>query len=127
MKKSSFRITGRLATLCVVLACFSVSARASYFDDFYACDTTYFSTLGDCRDTPGYPFSPDEGQCRFNSGDAWMTCINGIQEPMPQLDFCDQARAARDNCNLQYGGGSSEPDWDTYMQCRAASGIDQCE
>lgn len=127
MKRRSFRITSRLAALCVLLACFSIQARASYFDQFYACDNSYFGTLGDCRSNFSYPYNPTESQCRYNSGDSWLSCINGIQEPMPQLDFCDQARAARDNCNLQYGGASELQDWDTYMQCRTASGIDQCE
>ncbi|HEX8283962.1 MAG TPA: hypothetical protein VF588_11435 [Pyrinomonadaceae bacterium] len=127
MQKLSLGVAVRLTAIFVILACSAAPARASYFDDFYACDNSYFGTLGDCRSNIFYPYDPTESQCRYNSGSSWMDCLNGIQEPMPQLDFCAQARAARDNCNLQYGGGSEEPDWDTYMQCRTASGIDQCE
>ncbi len=125
MQKRPLRAAARLATVLAVLACSVVPARAGYFDDFYACDATYFNTLGDCRNQPTYPTNPDEGQCRFNSGDAYVTCLDSIiWGPMPQLDFCDQARAARDNCYFNY---QLDGDFDTWSVCWNATGISSCE
>jgi hypothetical protein len=44
--------------------------------------------------------------------------------------FCDCARAAAQQCWLDYqncGGFFVEGCWETYSQCRTDSGIDQCE
>ena len=44
--------------------------------------------------------------------------------------FCDCARAAAQQCWWDYqfcGGFQVEGCWETYSQCRADSGIDQCE
>lgn len=127
MSRRFFRVTAHLGAFCILLACFSVPARASYFDQVYACDDNYYGTLGDCRSNLSYPFDPTESQCRYNAGDSYVTCLNAISEPMPELDFCAQARAARDNCNAQYGPNSDLNDWDAYSACIDASGIWQCE
>ncbi len=44
--------------------------------------------------------------------------------------FCDCARATMQQCNWEYQlceESSGENCWETYYQCRLASGIDQCE
>lgn len=114
-----------LMVLCVALAIAVLSApRGSattynYFDEVYACDGAYSSTFSDCLSiTPTQP-------CRYNAYSAYNDCLNAITTPMEQPDFCAAARAARDNCNLQYGGNLDS--WDAYSSCIMASGINSCE
>lgn len=126
--KRFIRTTTRLAALFTLVMCVgSVNAYAGYFDDFYACDDTYYNTLDDCRSDPSYPFNPDESQCRYNAGDSYSDCLDAIPEPGYEPDFCAQARAARDYCVSQYGPEGADPDFDAFSECWAASGIDQCE
>lgn len=105
-------------------------------------------------------------QCNGLSGSAWTTCMNncnnscnssrytsftGAQDALIAAgnqtcpynpDFCDAARAMRDQCNLTYsshmenpvldGNGNIDDIWldavlTEYMSCRTASGIDSCE
>jgi len=127
MLRRLLRITTQLAVTGTLVACFCIPARASYFDQVYACDDSYFGTLGDCRSNIFYPYDPTESQCRYNAGSSYVDCLNAIEEPMPELDFCAQARAANDNCILQYGPDSGNEDFDALMECRNASGIDQCQ
>jgi hypothetical protein len=126
--KRRLRIMARLVALVTLVTCVgSVTARAGYFDDFYACDDGYYDTLGDCRSNPSYPYDPDESQCRYNSASSFSDCLNAIPEPTYEPDFCAQARAARDYCTSQYGTEGADPDFDAFSECWAASGIDQCE
>jgi hypothetical protein len=127
MKNRPLGTAARLIALFIVFACSSIPARAGYFDDVYACDDNYYGTLGDCRSNIFYPYDPTESQCRYNSGDSYVSCLNAISTPMPQLDFCAAARAARDNCNAQYPPSEGLENWSAYSACRDASGIDQCE
>jgi hypothetical protein len=127
MKKQTLKIFMRLATLCILLTCFSIPARAGYFDEVYACDDIYYDTLYDCRSNILYPYDPTESQCRYNSGDSFVTCLNAIFTPMPQMDLCGAARAARDNCNAQYLPSQGLEYWAAYSACIEASGINQCE
>ena len=126
MQKHPLGATARIIAVFAVLACSVVPARAGYFDDVYACDDTYYGTLSDCRSGSGYPYSPTESQCRYNAGDSYVSCLNSIFTPMPQMDFCTEARQARDNCNAQYSGSGLEY-WSAYSACIDASGINQCE
>ena len=128
MKKQLLRVTTRLVTLSVLLAAMGSEvgrAYTSYFDDLYACDTSYFSTLGDCRSNPSYPNGPTESQCRFNAGDSYTNCISSISSPMPLSNFCAQARMAVDSCAGLYAGEPQDPE--AYSACRTATGIDQCQ
>lgn len=132
MPKQYLRVAARLAVLCALLYTYNIVVVQAwndydYFDAVYACDNNYFNTLGDCRSTPTYPYDPDESQCRYNAGDSFSTCLSGIPSPTYELDFCAMARAARDNCVLQYGPDSGNQDLGAMMECRSASGIDTCE
>lgn len=127
MKKHTLRIFTRLAALCVLLTCFSIPARAGYFDEVYACDDMYYDTLYGCRGILGYPYDPTESQCRYNSGDAFVTCLDSIFTPMPQMNFCAEANWARNNCNAQYSPSQGLEYWSAYSACIEASGISQCE
>jgi len=98
-----------------------------YFNAAYACDGDYFGTLGDCRANPSYPYNPDESQCRYNAGSSYVDCLSAIPSPSYEPDFCAMARAANDNCILQYGPDSGNTDLGAMMSCRSASGIDQCQ
>lgn len=99
----------------------------SYFNAVNACDSNFNDTRDDCRAQPNYPTSPDESRCRHNAWEAYTQCISDIDEPTYELDFCDMARTARDNCHMQYGPAGANPDFDTWMTCWAASGIHLCE
>lgn len=105
-------------------------------------------------------------QCQGLSGSAWSTCMSdcisscdssrynsftGAQDALISAagmtcsynpDFCAQARALRDQCNLTYSSHMENPvldengdidgtwwntAWTEYMACRTASGIDSCE
>jgi hypothetical protein len=128
MKKRALRIVTRRTILSILLATFGgvvYASDADYFNELLACDESYFSTLGDCRYDPNYPNNPDESMCRFRSGDSYTNCINNIFSSMSyELDFCTNARAARNNCVNTY---QLEGDYDAYLTCRSASGVDQCE
>ena len=139
MNESLLRTGVRLIVLCALIAAVSLSRAdivaystavwddSDYFDAVYACDANYYGTLNDCRSDPFYPFDPDESQCRFNAGDSYTGCLSGIQGPTYDIDFCAMARAARDNCNSQYGPEGNTPDPNAWGTCRSASGVDRCE
>lgn len=131
MKNPLVRLTARLMILSALLATFGATAGKarylSYFESVFACDDNYTNTLGTCRSNIGYPYDPTESECRYEAGSSYSTCLNTIEEPMPQMNFCSQARAARDNCVNTYGPSSYLDDWDAYTSCIAASGINQCE
>jgi hypothetical protein len=55
-----------------------------------------------------------------------QTCVTQINYPTQEPDFCDAARAARDNCLTQYYGLGMEFT-EARMECVMASGINQCE
>ena len=99
-----------------------------YFDAFYNCnDNNYFGTLNNCRNLPFYPWDPDEGDCRYAAGNSFLECLNGIPSPAYEPDFCAAARAANDLCLINYGPDSGNTDLGAMMNCRNASGIDQCQ
>ena len=128
MKKRIPKVATRyLILFALAVVCSVVVAHASdetYFNGLIACDTNYFTALSDCRATPGYPFNPDESQCRYEAGNAYLGCLSGIGNPSYELNFCAGARAARDNCVNTY---LLDNDWDTYVSCWNASGVSQCE
>jgi len=128
MKRQLHRTITRLAAACVLiitLNVFTVHADdPQYFTSLYACDNDYYSSLGFCQSSPNYPVSPDEPECRYQAYSSYWSCTNMLPSPSYELDFCDNARAARDNCVNTY---LLDGDYDTYYTCRAASGIDQCE
>jgi hypothetical protein len=122
----------RLVLLCVLLSTLSVVAHAwndfDYFNAVYSCDTnSYFGTLYPCRALPFYPITPSEGDCRYNSGNNFLSCLNAIPSPVFELDFCAMARDANANCIATYGPDSGNTDMGALMNCRTASGIDQCQ
>jgi len=131
MPKQRLRVKTRLVILSVLLAALgSEIGRASYstyYDDFYACDSSYSSTLDDCRSNPSYPSGPTESQCRFYAGDSYTNCLNSISSPLPQPNFCREARIAADNCMWLYSPPGGPDDPDAYFACIAASGVDQCQ
>ena len=136
MLKSLLRIIVRLGATAVLVTCFDIPTRAGYFDQIYACNdnpynlfdtTTYFGTLRDCRYNVFYPYEPTESQCRYNAGNSYLSCLNAIQEPMPELDFCDNANLVFQDCITQYGPNSGNEDLGAMMSCRNASGIDLCQ
>ncbi|HMG73056.1 MAG TPA: hypothetical protein VK582_06100 [Pyrinomonadaceae bacterium] len=128
MIKRLFLITTRLATISILVVCFfSVPARASYFDDVYACDGNYWGSLYGCRDNPFYPYNPTEGDCRYGAGNSYLGCLNAIPTPSIEPDFCDNARALLDSCINQYSQECGNGDLSAYMDCRNASGIDHCQ
>jgi hypothetical protein len=43
------------------------------------------------------------------------------------IDFCVNARVARDQCNAQYPPDPTLSNWEERMACLSASGINQCE
>lgn len=53
-------------------------------------------------------------------------CVRQINYPSQDPDFCDAARAARDQCVAQYYGLGMEFS-EARMECIMASGINQCE
>jgi hypothetical protein len=128
MKKQSLRMVTRLTLFIALIAAFSaVLAHADdeeYFNGLFACDNNYFSALNDCRASPGYPNDPNESDCRWQAGDAYSNCSSGLPSPSYEMDFCDNARAARDNCVNTY---QLDGDYDTFYTCWLASGISQCE
>ncbi|HEY6216843.1 MAG TPA: hypothetical protein VIW74_09250 [Pyrinomonadaceae bacterium] len=128
MKKRIPKAASRYLILFALAVAFSVvvahASDETYFNALFACDSNYFSALDDCRATPGFPNNPDEPQCRYNAGDAYVSCLSGIGTPSYELDFCANARAARDNCVNTY---LLDNDWDTYYSCWNASGVSQCE
>jgi hypothetical protein len=132
MQKQFFRVMSRIVLLCVLLSTLSIVVVHAwndydYFDAVYACDDNYFDTLDACRQLPFYPISPDEGDCRYSSGNNFVSCLNGIPSPAFELDFCAMARAANDSCIATYGPDSGNTDLGAMMDCRTASGIDQCQ
>jgi len=139
MNNRLLRASVRLVVFCAFIATISLNRGdfvaysttswddSDYFDAVYACDGNYYGTLSDCRSNPSYPFNPDESQCRFNAGSSYYDCVSGIPSPTYELDFCAMARAARDNCNSQYGPEGNTPDPSAWGSCRSASGVDQCE
>ena len=100
---------------------------ADYFNAVVACDDDYFGTLYPCRELPFYPIDPTENDCRYAAGNDYFTCLDGIQSPAYEPDFCDAARAQYYTCTATYGPGSGNEDLGAVMSCREASGIDLCE
>lgn len=131
MKVRHLKLASRLVLLSILLTAlctFVVQADdITYFNGLLACDGNYTTELNDCRDDPNYPNDPDESTCRYQAGSEYSDCVFGLDEPSYEPDFCDAARAARDNCLLHYGPGGITPHMTTYMECWAASGVDQCE
>ena len=136
MQKQSLRVAARLVVLCALLSAVVIGnsvvhsvawGDADYFNALYSCDDNYHGTLGDCRANPSYPTNPDESQCRYNAGSSYFDCVNDIPGPAFEMDFCANARAARDNCIAQYGPGGVEEDFGAQAECINASGIGQCE
>jgi len=128
MKKKIHRVVTRLVVLSILLTALSTPVGHTndfnYFNGLFACDSNYYSALGNCRAESNYPNNPDEGDCRWQAGSAYGSCVSGLASPSYELDFCDNARAARDNCVNTY---LLDGDYDAYYTCRNASGIDQCE
>lgn len=128
MKVRIPKVVTRCLILFAVAAVFSAvvvhASDESYFNALWACDGDYYNELNNCRANPGYPNSPDEPECRYDAGSAYVACLSGIGYPSYELNFCDGARAARDNCVNTY---LLDNDWDTYWSCWNASGVSQCE
>ena len=127
MLRRLFRLTTQLAATGILVACFSIPARAEYYEEIFSCNSSYFDTLFDCRSNPLYPSNPDENQCRYNSGSAYVDCLNAVQDVRPEYDFCTDARQANDDCISLYGPNSGNEDLGALMTCRSASGIDECQ
>jgi hypothetical protein len=137
MNRHSLRVATRLVVLCTLVLTFSFVRDSvahsvawddtGYFNALYACDGNCHGTLDDCRANPSYPTNPDENQCRYNAGSSYFDCVSGIPAPSFEMDFCANARAARDNCNWQYGPEGANPDFGAHAECVNASGISQCE
>ena len=137
MKNRLIRTGIRLVILCALIAAVSLTredsvahSTASWSDPYYNavlyCDNSYYGALYLCQSDPGFPTGPTVSSCNFSAYSVYSECISGIEEPLPQMDFCDMARAASDNCNMQYGAEGANPDYLAWMECRLASKIDQC-
>jgi hypothetical protein len=128
MNRQILKLVSRYLVLVGLIFVFSSAVtRAGDFDYFWGlwnCDGSYGAALGDCRGQPNYPVDATETGCRYQAGSAYADCISELPYPSYELDFCDNARAARDNCVNTY---LLDNDWDTYVTCWNASGVSQCE
>lgn len=128
MLKSLLRITMRLGTIGVLLACFGIPARAGYFDEVYACSgSSYVAPLYACRNSFDYPWGPTEDDCKFQAWGLYSTCLFGLQFPSMEPDFCDNANMVFQDCITQFGPNSGNEDLGAMLSCRTASGIDLCQ
>ena len=100
---------------------------SDYFAGMGACDSGYNNALDACHSNPGYPTNPDEAQCRYEAASAYGNCLNGLQPPPMQLDFCSMARGQRDACANIYGVYAQYVDLPAYGECYDASGVSACE
>lgn len=62
----------------------------------------------------------------LNFADTLYTqCLDSIDVPTEDPNFCAQARAARDQCNAELG--DVEGAWGARYECIMKSGVSQCE
>jgi len=101
-----------------------VIADGGYFPGLSYCDVLYWGQYYWCRNND--PFEP----CPIQEYGVYTECLSYLgPHPLEQPDFCANARAARDSCNLQYGASSGNSPYtdDIYYACLDASGIAYCE
>jgi hypothetical protein len=134
LKPNALNLRRKIFLLAVLAGCLAlvispklerrVLADNNFFTQMTYCDVIYWGQYYWCRNND--PFEP----CPIQEYGVYTECLsyrNG--PPLEQPDFCANARAARDTCNLQYGPNSGNSPYtdDAYYVCLDASGIGYCE
>ena len=134
LKSDALKLRRKIFLLAVLIGCVAlvsptklerrVLADNNFFPTMDYCDVIYWGQFYHCRNN--YPYEP----CPIQEYGVYTECLSYRDgPPLAQLDFCDNARAARDTCNLQYGPNSGNDPYtdDVYYVCLEASGIGYCE
>lgn len=148
--RSSRGLLALLGCLTVLICpCLTVTAvAADPLTDFYNCSNTFDSDLSACLSTyssclGSATTAQERQQCAFTFDDCgsegvhdYSECLGGMED---EIDQCDQARAAENQCYLEYAmcqdTAAEEPEAEEFAascesvvgDCLNASGIWNCE
>ena len=103
-----------------------------YSTDWFGCWETSWDESAQCQSLPPGPQRDSclssaqsaKVSCLSSSNSMFDSCAGAVNYDFAAMDFCTNARYVADSCANQFQGVDN---WEAYMQCRAASKIDQCQ